>query len=180
LIQSGPEVGGPAIPHRVGTTAQIVTVKRLPDGRMNLIAVGQQRFRTIETVRTEPYLIARVEAFTDTEPDAAAVPMAAEVRASLATYLRNLFAILDQPQEELELPSEPGRLSLVAAAVLQIPLSERQALLEMTDVAARLQQEREWLAREMEKQKTLPRIKKRLGDATPVDTSQLMGRVSLN
>src|SRR5205814_5524803 len=44
LIQSGPEVGGTAVPHRVGTTAHIAAVRRLDDGRMNLIAIGQERF----------------------------------------------------------------------------------------------------------------------------------------
>ena len=48
LIQSGTEVGNPAVPHVVGTTALIAAVKRLEDGRMNLIAVGQERFRSLE------------------------------------------------------------------------------------------------------------------------------------
>src|SRR5207248_5482663 len=87
LIQSGPEVGGPAVPHKVGTTAHIAAVKRADDGRMNLIAIGQERFQIREGVRQEPYLIARVEALADKEPEAEAAPLAAEVRAILATYL---------------------------------------------------------------------------------------------
>jgi len=180
LIQSGPQVGGPAVPHPVGTTAHIAAVKRLDDGRMNLIAVGQERFHIIEVVRQEPYLVARVEALADEEPDAEAAPLAAEVHAILSVYLRDLFVLLDQPEEELEIPAEPGRLSLVAAAVMQIPMVERQTLLEMTDVAARLQQEKEWLARENEKQQTLLRMRKRLGAVTPLDSSQLLERLSLN
>jgi ATP-dependent Lon protease len=68
----------------------------------------------------------------------------------------------------------------VAAAVMQIPMGERQSLLEMTDVAQRLVQEREWLDREIEKQKTLMRVKKQIGPVTPLDTSQLLGRMSPN
>ena len=40
LIQSGREVGGPAIPHTIGTTARITAAERLPDGGLNIEAVG--------------------------------------------------------------------------------------------------------------------------------------------
>jgi Lon protease-like protein len=180
LIRSGTEVGAPAVPHSVGTTAQIAGYKRLDDGRMNLIAVGQERFRIIEVVREQPYLVARVGTLVDQEIGLEAAPLAEELRGTLTAYLRDLFLLLDQPSEELEIPSEPARLSLVAAAVLQIPMGERQLLLEMTDVEKRLQQERLWLARETEKQQTLLQMRKRLGTVTPLDSSQLIGRLSLN
>jgi uncharacterized protein len=180
LIQSGPEVGGPCVPHPVGTTAHIAAVRRLDDGRMNLIAVGQERFRVVEVVREEPYLVARVAALVDEEPDADVATLAAEVRATLTGYLRDLFTLLDQPQEEIEIPAAPARLSLVAAAVLQIPMIERQALLQMTDVTARLRQEREWLDRETDKQQTLLRMRKRLGSVAPLDSSRHLARLSPN
>jgi uncharacterized protein len=180
LIASGPEVGGPCVPHRVGTVAHIAAVRRLDDGRLNLIALGQERFRILEVVRREPYQVARVEALVDEEPETEVAPLAAQVRATLSVYLRDLFTLLDQPEEELEIPAEPGRLSLVAAAVLQIPLRERQALLEMTDVVARLQQESEWLVRETEKQQMLLRMRKRLGTITPLDSRERLAHLSPN
>src|SRR5262249_50838653 len=125
-------------------------------------------------------LVARVEPLEDVEPDVDAQALAPEVHATLATYLRDLFAILEQPEEELQIPTDPGHLSLVAAAVMQIPMAERQALLAMTDVATRLRQEKEWLARETEKQQTLLRMRKRLGEVTQLDSSQVLERLSLN
>lgn len=180
LIQSGPEVGGPCVPHGVGTTAHIAAVRKLDDGRMNLIALGQERFQILAVVREEPYLIARVETLVDTEPEAGSEPLAAELRATLAVYLRDLFTLLDQPPEEIPIPAESARLSLIVAAVLQIPMTERQALLQMTDVTARLRQEREWLAREMAKQQDLLRLRKRLGAVTPLDSSRHLARLSPN
>src|SRR5438045_9705996 len=73
LIQSGPEVGGPAVPHLVGTTAHIAAVKHADDGRMNLIAIGQERFQILEVVRQAPYLIAPARALADKEPAPAAL-----------------------------------------------------------------------------------------------------------
>src|SRR6266487_1733603 len=83
LIRSGPEVGGPATPHPVGTIAQIAGWKSLDEGRMNVIAVGQERFRIIEVVRLEPYLVARVTPLVDQEPQPGLEPVARQVRASL-------------------------------------------------------------------------------------------------
>src|SRR5919198_4841137 len=61
LIKSGQEVGGPAAVHPVGTTARIIQVERLPEGRMNLVAVGVERFRLVERLTDEPYARGRVE-----------------------------------------------------------------------------------------------------------------------
>jgi Lon protease-like protein len=48
LIDEGQEVGASASPHTVGTAARIARVERLDDGRMNITAVGTQRFRILE------------------------------------------------------------------------------------------------------------------------------------
>jgi Lon protease-like protein len=180
LIRTGPEVGGPAVPHPVGTTARIAALKQMEDGRMNLIAVGEERFRILEVTREQPYLVARVALLVDCDPDPDAETLVEAVQAALKVYLNDLFELLDHPQEPFDIPGDPGRLSLVAAAVLQIPLAERQQLLEMTRASARLQQEHEWLAREVDKQKTLLRMRRRLGSVTPMDSRQIMGRISPN
>ena len=61
LIRSGPEVGGPAEPHSVGTVALVTQFRRLDDGRMLLSVAGQQRFRIEEVTQLDPYLEAEVE-----------------------------------------------------------------------------------------------------------------------
>src|SRR5205809_543404 len=61
LIKAGPEVGGAAEPHRVGTTARVIGTTPLPGGRSFIIARGERRFE-IERVDadSEPYLVGRV------------------------------------------------------------------------------------------------------------------------
>ena len=51
LIRSGNEVGEATEPFEVGTTARIVRVQHLDEGRMNLVCLGEQRFRLLGTVR---------------------------------------------------------------------------------------------------------------------------------
>ena len=139
LIRSGSEVGGPAEVHAVGTTARILTVDRLPEGRMNLVAVGVDRFRLLERLHDQPYARGRVALLPDdTQPSAAA--LAGQVSRKLTRYLVARGAPADRVRS-LELPSEPLALSYLVAALLKAPVEQRQRLLEAPSVAARLRQE---------------------------------------
>ena len=48
LIKEGREAGDPAVPFRMGTSAQIMRVEHLAEGRMNILTRGEQRFETDE------------------------------------------------------------------------------------------------------------------------------------
>src|SRR3712207_3404751 len=65
LIRSGSEVGGPAEVHPIGTTARIVEVERLPEGRLNLVAVGVDRFEIVERYADQPYASGLVRLLPD-------------------------------------------------------------------------------------------------------------------
>jgi Lon protease-like protein len=45
----------------IGTGAEIIQRKVLPDGRLLLDVVGMQRFKVLRIVQEEPYIIAEVE-----------------------------------------------------------------------------------------------------------------------
>src|SRR5918911_264681 len=89
LIKEGVEVGGPAEPFAIGTVARIAEIERLPDGRMNLLTFGTTRFRILEIVRREPYLIGRVASLERTadQPDDALVQ---DVADRLLAYLQDV------------------------------------------------------------------------------------------
>src|SRR5256885_4086280 len=58
LIRDGSEVGPGAVPEMVGTLARILAVRRLPGGKMNLLAEGTRRFRLLDyATDAEPYLV---------------------------------------------------------------------------------------------------------------------------
>src|SRR5260370_10948037 len=63
LISSGREVGEPAVPHSVGTTAHISGVERLPDGRFNIEIIGQQRFHIVSLENDQAYLTGTIAEF---------------------------------------------------------------------------------------------------------------------
>jgi len=146
----GREVGDLGGVHEVGTVARITDVRRQPDGRADLAAIGQQRF-TIAAIdaRSRPYLVADVR-YLD-EPDGALTPSAAAaVLASLRNY-RELLADLGAGYEAGgRLPSEAVELSYAVAQQPTIPMSDRQRILAAADTGERLAAARAVLWRERE------------------------------
>jgi Lon protease-like protein len=153
LIRSGREVGAPAQPQRVGCTAHIVRVDRLPDGQLNILTVGGQRFRLLGPARVmrEGYLVGDVRLLEDTP---GTEPVAAELVSGVSeAFTRYQAAVLEmsgnkQPFLAPELPSDPVQLSYRVASMLHIHPRERQQLLEIDDVTSRLHHELELLQRE--------------------------------
>ena len=148
LIKEGVEVGGPAEPFEIGTVARIAEVERLPDGRMNLMTFGTQRFRLEEVIQREPYLVGRVVVL-DSDQVPAAGELVGDVADRLLRYLREVRGAARLPDRG-ELVADVDRLSYLAAATLGLPARERQSFLETDSAAERLRQARDLLRREIE------------------------------
>ncbi len=79
LIRDGVEALGPlAEPHMVGCTAQITQIERLEDGRLNIIAIGVDRFHIRSLSHDKPYLVGVVETFPLDHGDPESVETAGE------------------------------------------------------------------------------------------------------
>ncbi len=146
LIRSGQEVGGPAEPFEIGTTARIAHVERLADGRMQIITVGAQRFRIQEQLHDEPYLCGVVEMLSDEGEDAAGIAETLErVGGLFNEYARLTIALADGWTRRFSLPRRPGTLADYVGARLQIDARTKQRLLEELSVPRRLALERRLL-----------------------------------
>lgn len=130
LIKSGSEVGRVAVPHMVGCSALITQVESLDGGRLNITAIGVERFRTIAFEHNQPYLVGKVEAY----------PLPVErpefVRRSgrlLRPWIKRYLQMLEQSEKVQvnlrELPHDSLGLAYYAAAALRMPLSQKQDLL---------------------------------------------------
>jgi Lon protease-like protein len=89
----------------------------------------------------EPYLQARVEFFDDESAFADFSAQTAEAN-SLFKRIANLAQQIkeNEREEELpELPEDPEALSFMLAAYLDLSLSERQEMLELTDTGQRFE-----------------------------------------
>lgn len=131
----------------VGCCAEVIQHQRLPDDRMKMITLGQQRFRILETVREKPYLVGLVEWIEDEPPQQDLKPLATEVEGLLRDVVRLSSKLMDQTIKLPEdIPSLPTELSYWVASNLYGVPAEQQALLEMQDTVARLQREAEILS----------------------------------
>lgn len=142
LLRDGMEVGpmGGQVAS-VGTTAAIRRAGAYPDGRLDIVTVGQQRF-VLEGIdsTTEPYLIGHIRLLDEaTGPDAEARTRAAAVGRRFIEYLELLQPqdAPDGPEIEIEFeiefeieadpdddPSDEARLFLDEAEVIKGPDGE--------------------------------------------------------
>jgi hypothetical protein len=146
LIKDGEEVGRDAEPHGIGTTAYIARVQRLPDGRMNLIAVGDRRLRVVALDRNEPYLrgeVAFLQSIDDETAEAKAE--AGKIAALFGEHHRLVMAMTGQWTRALRLPGDPGALADFVAWKLEAPVETKQELLETLSVPACLRREADLL-----------------------------------
>lgn len=149
LIRDGAEVGAPAVPFEVGTTAQIVGVEKLSEGRMNLVAVGRKRFRLLRVTRSLPYLVGDVEYEPHVIGERVGMMNAAvEVRRLFTEYLRLVAALVDAELNIGELPDDAASLAYVVASALQVDNTVKQQLLAAPSTQALLQDEAELLPKE--------------------------------
>ena len=146
LIREGKEIGGPAVPFRIGTTVSIVHHQTDPLGHIQLVVLGQRRFRILELLPGQPFPAARARAWPwagDPPPDHGLVSVTGRL------LRRYVHALTDTQETNLTpetTPRDPLTLGRLAAIVLQIPQRQKQALLEtatsaelLSNVAALLQ-----------------------------------------
>ena len=133
-------------PAAVGCCAEILQYQRLPDDRMKMLTLGQQRFRVLEYVREKPYKVGLVEWIEDHSPTQDLHALAREVEQLLRDVVRLSAKLTDQNIELPEdIPDLPIELSYWVASNLYNVATEQQALLEMQDTADRLEREAEIL-----------------------------------
>jgi Lon protease-like protein len=132
LIERGSEALGPlAEPHVIGCTARIIEMQPLAEDRMNIIALGQERFRTILLDRQKaPYLNGIIEPFPLQDADQDAVRKASDrLKPWLQKYLQVLATVGGVELETLQIPDDPQTLAYLAAIALQVPNHEKQEFL---------------------------------------------------
>jgi uncharacterized protein len=173
LIRSGPEVGGSAEPHRIGTTARVVGTTPLPGGRSFIIARGERRFE-IETIdaEREPYLVGEVR-YIDEDEGADAADLADRAADSFGQYLTGIISTSNDARTEVPLgelrEGTPAEVSYRIAGGLGIDASERQRLLETERTAPRLESVIRLLERENTLLKELLVRLRARGEAPPLN-----------
>lgn len=152
LIRDGDETGAPALPHAVGTVAEINKHERMPNGQMMVVSVGVRRFRIVRTLEGEPYQQAEIEYIEEGDPaDPLPEGLQELATAALDRYLEGLAAVtnltVSLPEEQLSAID----LSYLIAASVQVDNDQKQELLETIPVDARLKRALSVMQRESDR-----------------------------
>ncbi|MBI2530797.1 MAG: endopeptidase La [Deltaproteobacteria bacterium] len=153
VTQRDPEVEAPRSEdlYEFGTTADVIRMHPARDGQRQVIVQGRQRFKIVEMLQTEPYLIARTLLFDES------VPRTKEFEARIM-HLREqaskALSLLPQPSAELksmiESIEDPAVLIDIIAPTLDVALAEKQEILATLDIEARLRKVSGQLTRQVE------------------------------
>jgi ATP-dependent Lon protease len=168
LLQKDPETEDPGFEdlYRVGTVANIARYITAPDGTHHLVCQGERRFRVLDAVGGFPYLVARVEYLNDTGATHAEV----EARALLLKQ-KAMEAISLLPQAPAELGNSlqaiesPSALADTIASFLDVKPTEKQELLEVTDLRERLERVSTLLGKRVEVLRLSRQIEQQTKDA---------------
>jgi ATP-dependent Lon protease len=146
------ETAGPGDTHQIGAMGVIHQLMRVPDGTVRLAIQGLERIRVEEFTQQEPYLKARVAHAPETVADSLEVQ--ALVRNTIELVQR-LVALLPNWSDELLTVAinveDPRHLVyFVASNLRQLDPEQRQQLLELDDVKAKLEMLNGLMSRELE------------------------------
>lgn len=152
-LQTDPDVENPRPDqlHPFGCIARVVRMLKFPDESVRVLIQGLKRMR-IERVETEtPYLQARITPLDDELEDSLETSALAR---NAANQFQEIIGLSPSLPDELKVAvvniEDPGKLTDVIAANLNIPLQEKQHLLEAFRVKQRLTLLASLLNREIE------------------------------
>src|SRR5690606_21981924 len=153
LLQHHPETQDPTPDDlfKIGTAANIVRYVTGHDGTHHLVVQGEQRFRVLDFREGLPFMLARVEYL----PDPTHNPPEIEARALRSNRLSaEAISLLPQAPAELanaiQAVESPATLADLVASFMDIKAHEKQELLEMIDLKARLDRVTELLTKRIE------------------------------
>ncbi len=157
--------------YNVGTASSVLKVIKMPQGSINIIVHGIVRFRILEYIQTEPYIKARVEVIRvnvrKTKKLQAQMVNVRNIADRVITLSPN---IPDEASILLDNIQDASALADFLAATLNIPLDEKQQLLEEPNASRRLETVSLALANQLEVLELSNKIQEQIRDS--VDKSQ--------
>jgi ATP-dependent Lon protease len=137
--------------HEIGTAAMVQKMIRVPDGTLRVLVQGLRRVRIDKHVSDEPYLVAELSELPDELEETK--ELEALTRTVQNTFGR-IIGIVPYLPEELQIAAanidDPSALCHLIASTIRLKTEEKQKLLELTDVEARLRDVSVILNRELE------------------------------
>jgi ATP-dependent Lon protease len=137
--------------YEVGTAAVIHKMIKVPDGTLRILVQGVQRIKLDKTVQDDPYLVGE---FVELPDELTETPEVEALTRNVQNLFGRVIGLVPYLPEELQIAAanvdDPSALCNLVASTLRLKTEEKQRLLELTDIEARLRDISAILNRELE------------------------------
>ena len=137
--------------YEVGTAAVIHKMIKVPDGTLRILVQGVQRIRLDRQVQDDPYLVGE---FVELPDELTETPEVEALTRNVQNLFGRVIGLVPYLPEELQIAAanvdDPSALCNLVASTLRLKTEEKQRLLELTDIEARLRDISAILNRELE------------------------------
>lgn len=136
----------------VGTVAQIIKMLQMPDGNTTVIIQGKQRFRLIEEVQSEPYIKVTISKFEESKhkADKEFKAMVASIKEMSAQIIQLSPNIPSEAGIALKNIESTSFLINFISSNMNADVSDKQKMLEMTNLRERAMMVMELLTLELQ------------------------------
>jgi ATP-dependent Lon protease len=123
-----------------GVLASVLQLLKLPDGTVKVLVEGMARAKLSKYTRTEDYYEAEAYITPEELPDTVeAEALARSVASEFEGYVKLNKKVSPEVVSAVAQIDDPGKLADTVASHLSVKIGDRQAVLEMTSVAKRLE-----------------------------------------
>jgi ATP-dependent Lon protease len=154
--------------HQVGTRATVHKVVKMPNQSLFVFTEGMERVKIGEFSQTQPFLTANYSALEDLVPDHS--PEAEALQRNVLAQFQEIVTSSSTLSDDLQTIAlnieEPSRLAdFIAASLPFLTTSEKQELLETSNVKLRLEMINSYLAKELGVQQLRNKIQSEVQDS---------------
>jgi Lon protease-like protein len=153
----------------VGTTARIQQILHTyEDGRMDLIAVGEERFRLLDILEDRPYMVARIR---HVEDNRTSIPAKTQINSMLELYQQFISRLGLESEQRQQLESlveemtAERDLSYIIGQTIGLDSGRQQELLEVVSPGERVR----LLTGELLRQDTVHQLARKLFEGSDFD-----------
>src|SRR5215475_3568976 len=131
---------GPADMYAVGTVGTVLQLLKLPDGTVKVLVEGGLRAKIEEFSEIDPFFVARAGEMGESDKDGKEVEaLARSVITQFEQYIKLNKKIPPEVLVSVNQIEDPSKLADTVASHLTLKISDKQELLEIASVSARLE-----------------------------------------
>ena len=154
--------------HLIGTRATVHKVVKMPNQSLFVFTEGNERVRLGEFGQMTPFMTAEYEVVPEVEPEK--TPEMEALQRNVVSEFQQIVTASPTLSDDLQTIAinieEPGRLAdFIASSLPFLTTADKQELLEMPEVAARLERINNHLAKELEVQQLRNKIQTEVQDS---------------